>query len=241
MKQLLKHKLIPPCQDLQNIPFHPLIQPDRNVDVIFAIDSSADTVADSALNWPNGTAMVATYERSLNDTMQNGTAFPAIPDQNTFVNLGLNNRPTFFGCNASNSTGHTPLIVYLPNSPYVYTSNTSTFQMEYNNTERDAMIQNGYDIVTQGNGTRDSEWPSCVGCAILSRSWNRTNTDVPEVCQKCFTKYCWDGKVDSKTPKPYFPEMVLDRLSTTKSGVGRFVPNSFGLALAAIISASFML
>lgn len=77
-------------EDGENIPLHPLIQPYRDVDVIFAIDSSADTT----YNWPNGTSMVATYERSLN-SIQNGTNFPAVPDQNTFVNLGLNTRPTF--------------------------------------------------------------------------------------------------------------------------------------------------
>jgi len=102
-------------EDGQNIPLYPLIQPQRHVDVIFAIDSSADTT----YSWPNGTSLVATYERSLNNTIENGTAFPSIPDQNTFINLGLNNRPTFFGCNASNNTGDTPIVVYLPNAPYI--------------------------------------------------------------------------------------------------------------------------
>lgn len=101
-------------EDGQNIPLHPLIQPVRNVDVIFAIDSSADT----DYNWPNGSALVATYERQF-DPISNGTVFPSVPGQNTFVNLGLNNRPTFFGCDASNSSGPTPLIVYIPNAPYV--------------------------------------------------------------------------------------------------------------------------
>lgn len=62
-------------EDLQNIPLHPLIQPTRQVDVIFAVDSSADTS-----NWPNGTALVATYDRSVSE-IDNGTAFPAVPDQ----------------------------------------------------------------------------------------------------------------------------------------------------------------
>lgn len=229
-------------EDLQNIPLNPLIQPVRAVDVIFAVDSSADIIAPStsALNWPNGTALVATYQRSLNETMQNGTAFPSIPDQNTFVNLGLNNRPTFFGCDAKNMSGPAPLIVYLPNAPYVYTSNTSTFQMEYNITERNAMIQNGYDIVTMGNGTLDSQWPTCVGCAILSRSFDRTGTQVPDACRQCFDRYCWNGTVASQTPAPYFPELKLTLLNV-RSGVGKFSPNVFGLALAAAISGYLML
>lgn len=112
-------------EDNQNIPLHPLIQPYRNLDVIFAVDSSSDTngslpTKGSAANWPDGASLVATYERQQS-IIGNGTAFPSIPDQNTFINQGLNNKPTFFGCDASNITGGSaPLIVYLPNAPYVY-------------------------------------------------------------------------------------------------------------------------
>ncbi|OBT92870.1 Lysophospholipase 1 [Pseudogymnoascus verrucosus] len=192
-------------EDLQNIPLHPLLQPIRHVDIIFAVDASADTSA----NWPNGTAMVASFQRSLNTSLENGTVFPSIPDQNTFINLGLNTRPTFFGCNASNMTGPSPLIVYLPNHPYVYYSNVSTFDLSYNNTERNNIIQNGYDVATMGNGTVDEQWPTCVGCAILSRSLSRTGTNVPDVCAQCFNRYCWNGTVNSTTPAPYEPITVL--------------------------------
>ncbi|KAK9238973.1 lysophospholipase catalytic domain-containing protein [Lipomyces kononenkoae] len=194
-------------EDLQNIPLHPLIQPLRHVDVIFAIDSSADTDT----KWPNGTSLVATYQRSQNSALENGTGFPSIPDQNTFLNLGLNSRPTFFGCNASNLTSPSPLIVYIPNSPYSYLSNVSTFQLSYNNTERNAIVQNGYDVATMGNGTQDAQWPTCVGCAILARSFNHTGTAVPSACVQCFQKFCWDGTVNSSTPAPYEPTLAVKR------------------------------
>jgi lysophospholipase len=85
-------------EDGQNIPLHPLIQPYRHVDVIFAVDNSADTnksypTDQSAAYWPAGVSLIATYERSLG-SVANGTAFPAIPDESTFLNLGLANRPT---------------------------------------------------------------------------------------------------------------------------------------------------
>jgi lysophospholipase len=85
-------------EDGQNIPLHPLIQPYRNVDVIFAVDNSADTnktypTDQSAAYWPAGVSLIATYERSL-APVSNGTAFPAIPDESTFLNLGLADRPT---------------------------------------------------------------------------------------------------------------------------------------------------
>jgi lysophospholipase len=229
--------------DGQNIPFNPLIQPVRAVDVIFAIDSSGDTLPplESAQNWPNGTAIIATYERSVgNTTMQNGTNFPAVPDANTFVNLGLNNRPTFFGCDASNFTGTVPpLVVYLPNAPYVYTSNTSTTQMAYNNTERNAMIQNGYDMATQGNATLDAQWPTCVGCAMLSRSFTRNGEAVPDACKSCFDSYCWNGTIASQTPPLYIPAMKLTEINV-KSAAGSFGPNVIGFAVAAALSGLFM-
>lgn len=192
-------------EDLQNVPLHPLIQPERSVDVIFAVDSSADT----EYSWPNGTALVATYERSQNASgISNHTAFPSIPDQNTFVNLGLNNKPTFFGCDSHNISGSAPLIVYLPNSPYMSFSNVSTFNLSYESTDRNKYIQNGYEVATMANGTRDKNWPACVGCAVLSRSFERTNTKVPEVCSKCFDTYCWNGTVQSNAPQDYAPNLV---------------------------------
>ncbi|KAJ5774089.1 hypothetical protein N7457_008985 [Penicillium paradoxum] len=193
-------------EDGQNVPLHPLIQPERHVDVIFAVDSSADT--DN--NWPNGTSLVATYERSLNSTgIGNGTAFPAVPDSNTFINLGLNTRPTFFGCNSSNMTGPSPLVVYIPNAPYSYQSNVSTFQLSTDDKQRDNIILNGYEVATMANSTRDKDWTACVGCAILSRSFERTGTTLPEICNQCFNRYCWNGAVNSTNPIPYNPTYLL--------------------------------
>lgn len=202
-------------EDLQNIPLYPLIQPNRHVDVIFAIDSSADT--DSY--WPNGTSLVATYERSLTD-LANGTSFPAVPGQDTFINLGLNTHPTFFGCNSSNTTKITPLIVYIPNFPYSFHSNISTFTPSYNTSERNAVVQNGYEAATMGNATSDARWPTCVGCAILSRSLERTGTTVPDVCRQCFTKYCWDGTVNNTAPGPYEPSYKLQAGDVKKNDAG---------------------
>ncbi|KAJ5337947.1 hypothetical protein N7452_004675 [Penicillium brevicompactum] len=193
-------------EDGQNVPLHPLIQPERHVDVIFAVDSSADT----DYYWPNGTSLVATYERSLNSTgIGNGTAFPAVPDVNTFVNLGLNTRPTFFGCDSSNISGPAPLVVYVPNAPYSFHSNVSTFQLSTDDTERDNIILNGYEVATMANSTLDGNWTSCVGCAILSRSFERTNTTLPEICNTCFDRYCWNGTLNATTPANYNPTTYL--------------------------------
>lgn len=203
-------------EDLQNIPFTPLIHPERRVDVIFSIDSSADTLGKGGMNWPNGTAMVATYKRSI--AQDKGTTFPFVPDVNTFVNLGLNSRPTMFGCDARNLSANStaPLIVYIPNSPYTYLSNVSTFTMTYETDKRDAIVQNGYNVATKGNGTVDSQWSKCVGCAIMARSWDRTGTKVPSVRNDCFKSYCWNGTIDSREPRSYMPAPALS-LQTLQS------------------------
>ncbi|MCJ1351531.1 MAG: Lysophospholipase 1 [Icmadophila ericetorum] len=222
-------------EDLQNIPLHPLIQPLRNVDVIFAVDSSADTET----NWPNGTSLVATYERSLTNGaiggIANGTVFPSIPDVNTFVNLGLNNHPTFFGCNPKNISGPpSPLIVYIPNSPYTYFSNVTTFDPSYNDSQRDAIIENGYYVATRGNATIDSQWPTCVGCAIMSRSWYRTGATVPDICTTCFTNYCWNGTLNATTPATYEPTLATpEGGAKTTSGANLRIGSATGVGLLA--------
>ena len=226
-------------EDGQNLPLNPLIQPDRHVDVIFAVDSSAD----NQYNWPNASSLVATYERNFGD-IANGTTFPSIPDQNTIVNLGLNTHPTFFGCNASNTTNgmNSPLIVYVPNSPYVTYSNVSTFQLSTNNTQRDAIILNGYNVATQANGTLPgtADWGACVACAILSRSFERTNTNVPRQCQSCFSKYCWNGTLDSRPPsKPYAPKLKLPKQEVDlQSKGGKLDARGASASAAAVITAS---
>jgi lysophospholipase len=220
-------------EDLQNIPLHPLIQPTRNVDIIFAVDSSADT----NYNWPNGTSLVATYERSIGN-IANGTAFPSIPDVNTFVNLGLNTRPTFFGCDTSNFTGGStitpPLVVYIPNSPYVVFSNISTFQFSTNNTQRDAIILNGFNVANMANGTRDETWPTCVACAILSRSLERTNTQTPQACTQCFDRFCWDGTLNATVPGDYNPTPLYQTVSLESKG-SRSLPRWVVAAAAAAL------
>jgi hypothetical protein len=63
-----------------------------------------------------------------------------------FVNLGLNSRPTFFGCNASNFTSYPrtpPLVVYFPHAPWTAFTNYSTFTLQYSPSEVQAYITNG--------------------------------------------------------------------------------------------------
>jgi lysophospholipase len=194
-------------EDLQNIPFHPLLWSLRAVDVIIGVDSSADTTT----HWPNGTSIVATYQRSISSASAGPETqpFPLIPSINTILNLGLNKRPTFFGCSPENKDNPGPLVVYLPNAPYTDNSNVSTFDLEFTTEQRQAIILNGYNVATMANATVDVQWPACLGCAILDRSLRRTGTQVPAVCAECFQRYCWNGTVDDSTPATYDPAQIV--------------------------------
>ena len=191
-------------EDDENIPFLPLVQQSRGIDVIFAVDSSADM----KLQWPDGSSLVHTYERQF-FKQGNFTAFPYIPDTNTFVNLGLNKRPTFFGCDASNMTDLKyipPVVVYLPNTEYSFQSNQSAFKLSYSEEQRRGMIRNGYEMATRNNFTDDPDFLSCVGCAIVRRQQERLNISLPIECESCFLTYCWDGSLDTTE----LPDMQKD-------------------------------
>jgi lysophospholipase len=216
--------------DLQNIPYHPHILEERKVDVVFSFDNSADNN-----NWPDGASPIATYERSLTDIAE-GTGFPVIPGKSTFLNLGLNTQPTFFGCDSSNVTSPHPLIVYIPNYPYIYNSSTSTFRTSYNESERDAMVQNGWAVATQLNATRDTEWPVCVGCAMLHRSFERTEADIPEACQRCFDRYCWNGTIDESEPANYDPTFFGEAIDVSEGAGVKLMTSSLALVFAGLAS-----
>lgn len=184
-------------EDDQNIPLNPLIQEQRGLDIVFALDNSADTIQ----SWPDGASLVNTYQRQFS-SQGKYTAFPYVPDVNTFVNLGLNKRPTFFGCDANNLTDLAyipPLVVYIPNSRYSFNSNQSTFKLSYSEKERISMIKNGFEAATRNNFTEDSNFMGCIGCAIIRRKQQAFNYTLPKECDQCFSDYCWDGTLNTTT------------------------------------------
>ncbi|QPG73385.1 hypothetical protein FOA43_000695 [Brettanomyces nanus] len=225
-------------EDLQNIPLYPLIQPERNIDVVFAYDNSYDT--DQL--WPNGTSMIQTYQRQFGD-QGNGTAFPYVPDSETFLKLNLTARPTFFGCYVDNLTSLMddigassvpPLIVYTANRPFSFNSNTSTYKMSYETDEVLSMIQNGFEVSTRKNLTVDDEWRACVGCAILQRSREVMGTALGDQCKRCFDRYCWDGSIAGSnvtTPNAFTDDGMYYASNSTNGSSSNSVSSS-GFATA---------
>lgn len=187
-------ELVDGGEDSQNIPLWPLLQPERQVDVILAVDSSSNT----KYNWPSGSSLTHTYRRINNNASYIDTlSFPSVPGPDTFLALGLNQRPTFFGCDGRNHSGTgppPPLVVYLPNTPFSYYTNTSTFQLKYEDAEVDGFVQNGREQIEQGG----EDWSECLACAIIQRARERSGDVVgygDGRCEECFQSYCWNGTV----------------------------------------------
>lgn len=175
--------------------------------------------------------MVATATR-FNAT--NGTdfaqyPFPVVPTTEGFINQGLNTRPTFFGCpgsqiiNANTSWNGSlpPIIAYLPNYPYSGWGNTSTMQLSYKPDESQTVIDNMFNAATMGNATAgtDIAWPTCLACAMLTRSFQRSNTPIPDTCATCLSAYCWNGDTNISTPAPYSPAIGAPAFATSAGKV----------------------
>lgn len=185
----------------ETIPLSNLMTKERALDVVFAYDNDDF--------WSNGSSIISTYERQFSE-QGNSTLCPYVPDSATFGALNLTAKPTFFGCDASNMTelekdGVTPpLVIYIANRPFEFFSNTSTFQLSYTDQEKKAMIRNGFDVSSRINGTIDTDWKTCVSCALIRREQERQGIEQSDQCKKCFQNYCWDGSV-KPDPKYQFP------------------------------------
>ncbi|EGV64866.1 hypothetical protein CANTEDRAFT_104061, partial [Yamadazyma tenuis ATCC 10573] len=203
--------------DGQNIPFQPLLQPARNLDLILAFDMSSDLY-----NFPNGSSLTKTASRFHNSdaTMEINTfsisgykqaVFPKVPSAEQIKQLP--NTPMFLGCDLifdyprlegshiKQVDGNflPPLLVYTPNRHISYASNTSTFQLSYNHSEINQMFQNGYELATANNST---DFAACISCAAIKRKVDKMHfrqlpkaltmgLDLPEYCHQCLNKYCW--------------------------------------------------
>ncbi|OCF45536.1 hypothetical protein I317_00438 [Kwoniella heveanensis CBS 569] len=189
----------------QNLPLEPLLIPERKVDAIIAFDASRQTTT----SWPNGSSIHTTYTRAHiiddddNADEKRGTKIdmPKVPTANGFVNGRLNTRPTFFGCEER----ETPLVVYIPQYPWTYYSNKSTFQLDYDIHAATETMLNGMRSLTL-NLTVPT-WSTCLSCALTDRSFSYTRDNRTAICQKCMDTFCWDGTNDDSTPQEYKPVM----------------------------------
>ncbi|KAF8314068.1 hypothetical protein DL93DRAFT_2080560 [Clavulina sp. PMI_390] len=210
-------QLVDGGEDKETLPLWPLIHPERNVDVILGIDANSNT----DFGWPDGSSIVATGERMKDPGFASLGSFPTVPaDAATFLNFGLNARPTFFGCNDSVST---PLVVYLPNAPYTSYTNFSTFQFSYTPQELDAYLTNAFHEAADNLTSIDPAnnvplFPTCLACALVSRAERRAGIEQTSDCQSCFNAYCWNGVSNSTTPSTDYDPSIPGVPAATQAG-----------------------
>ncbi|KAK4503621.1 hypothetical protein PRZ48_004536 [Zasmidium cellare] len=198
--------LVDESEMLQAIPLWGLSQPARGVDFILAWDSDGDA---APYSWNNGTSLHGTYLYA----QAHGVPFPIVPSPATFINRNYTTRPTFFGCDANlTMTNNTqaPIILYMGNAPYSAYTNYSAFQSSFSDENMAVILTNAFNQLSQGNGTLDAEWPECLGCAVVERSLAKVGMRRSEQCERCFGRYCWDGRSDDGAPGFVDPALVLD-------------------------------
>lgn len=161
--------------EYHNDPVAPLLEPARNVSAIFLVDASADTN-----NLPDGDGLVAARDY-VQTVSRISTRLPRIPDKEIILAQGLTNRAVFFGCNESEAV----TIVYLPNVNYIYESNLSTAQSQYDYDVTEGVIANGVMVATQN---REEGWGLCLACAIMMKE---EGVSLPDGCEACFDRWCY--------------------------------------------------
>lgn len=155
-----------------NDPILPLLEPSRNVSVLFVNDNSADTTDDL----PDGAAVYAAYEATLTGRLAG--RFPVVPAAGEFSTK----QAQFFGCDDAEAV----TVIYLPNADWSFESNTTTLQLEYDAAETAAMISDGVLVAAQGG---DDAWATCLACGIMLKEVGSSN--LPSDCTACLEEYCW--------------------------------------------------
>ncbi|KAI8317230.1 Lysophospholipase 3 [Colletotrichum sp. SAR11_240] len=168
-------------------PIRPLIIPERQVDLVIVYEASSDSLM---YNWVNGTNLV----NSAQSAALGNIPFPKVPDVNTLITMNMTRQPTFFGCN---DTAPTPLVLYLPNSPWSGYINYTYTKSSFTDNEFDLTVDNAFQLATYGNGTIDAAWPACLACATIRGSLARLGLALPQQCQDCFAKHCWNGMMST--------------------------------------------
>ena len=71
-------------------------------------------------------------------------------------------------------------------------SNFTDTQIQLSNNMSQSALDNGVAAATLGGAPN---WATCLACASLQRSFERSGTTRPDVCTQCLNLYCWNGDV----------------------------------------------
>jgi lysophospholipase len=192
----------------QSIPLWPLIQPARNTTFILAYEDGPDSLP---YGWIIGANLHNTYLAANTSDLP----FPIIPPVNTLQNRNYTLKPTLFGCDINLTTtksADSPIVLYIANAPYsAYTNYTWTGGAgAFDEGQFNEIFVNSFNQVTQGNGTLDSQWTTCLGCAVIERSLEKVGMQRSRQCEECFAEWCWDGTYDERTPVVLDPSLFMN-------------------------------
>jgi lysophospholipase len=224
-----------PCEQ---IPLFSLLQRGRDLDVIFALDATEGNTS-----WPSGLAL----SLSAAHARREGLSVPETPNLEEFqTQERLTTKATFFGCYHGGSDADAeaqpppPAIVYMPNHMVSYASNSSYGKLKWAMKEQEAMLQNGFDQLTE------DDLPLCLSCLLSSRQKKDDTSECEEdgedgdgggsewkwptprrgQCERCFQKYCWTP------PQGHH----LDDWETTSRAVDEINEANFDGILASLLS-----
>lgn len=170
-------------EDGENIPLRTLLIPERNMEVVFIIDSSSDKE-----NYTNGTKMETILKIAKKYGIDYTESGEFLIEKYTF------NEPKVFGCHLSNTNGFTPpVLIYMANTDHSFSTNTSTFKVTYNDFELNNMLESAKMMFT---GDKHKEYEKCLPCFLIKRRID-SNFAVYEqdsieykICSKCYDIYC---------------------------------------------------
>lgn len=210
--------------DGQNIPLNPFLVRGREVDIIFAVDIGSEldnfpngtSLQRTAERYHTPTSARETPVFVKNSKTK--SIFPQVPTPKEFMERSMSHSPVFLGCDLDHDfpelediplgeeqfgdsllqiwESYTPpIIIYTANHNYSYPLNTSTFRTDYKHHEVHQMVTNGYNVATAAN---NSDYTTCVGCAIVKRSIDRGASDavLTPFCNMCLNRYCYRGTAD---------------------------------------------
>ncbi|KIK67069.1 hypothetical protein GYMLUDRAFT_37109 [Collybiopsis luxurians FD-317 M1] len=191
--------LIDGASNGENIPLGPLFVRERGLDTIVVLDGSAD----DPNNWPNGTGMLISAQRTSTILQASHQPFPPLPqDAQAFVDTGARERPTFFGCDPTQKPPEFPIVVYIPNTPPFNgddpSANTGTFQLQYSPKLQQVLFDQVHNNTISGfvpnTNNADPNFGKCLQCAAVDRARFKLNPVVnrSDFCQTCFNQYCFD-------------------------------------------------
>lgn len=97
-------------------------------------------------------------------------------------------------------------MLYVADFPWSSYTNISFTQTGLSTSQVIDLTSNGLPLISQN---ADEEWTTCVACMAIYRSLQRSEIVMPQTCEKCVKRYCWDGSENDAQPGFLDPVLVL--------------------------------